>query len=138
MKRSSIPVSQKGVMLLEALVAILIFSIGVLAIVGLQATAIKEAGDARYRTDAAQLANQLVGQMWVVGRGTGLAGFATGGASYNTWLTDVSAALPGVTGNPPTVTLGASGLATIVVKWKAPSEASSASAHTYTVVVQVQ
>ena len=52
-------------MLLEALVAILIFSIGILAMVAMQAVAIKQTGDANYRTRATLLANRLIGQMWV-------------------------------------------------------------------------
>jgi len=57
--------TQSGVMLLEALVGILIFSIGILALVGLQATAIKNQSDAKYRADASYLTNQIIGQMWV-------------------------------------------------------------------------
>ena len=55
---------QTGVMLLEALIAILIFSLGVLGIVGLQASAVKASRDAKYRTDAGLLANELIGEMW--------------------------------------------------------------------------
>lgn len=56
---------QRGSTLLEALVAILIFSIGVLGLIGLQAVSIKNSIDAKYRADAAFLANQIIGQMWV-------------------------------------------------------------------------
>jgi type IV pilus assembly protein PilV len=55
---------QSGVMLIEALIALLIFSVGVLGIVGLQSTAAKVSGDARYRSEAALLANELIGRMW--------------------------------------------------------------------------
>lgn len=55
---------QSGVMLIEALIALLIFSVGVLGIVGLQSTAAKVSGDARYRSEAALLANELIGKMW--------------------------------------------------------------------------
>lgn len=55
-------------MLLEALIAILIFSIGILAIVALQAVSIKLAGDAKYRSDAALLAEEMLAQMWVSDR----------------------------------------------------------------------
>lgn len=56
--------SQSGVMLIEALIALLIFSLGVLGIVGLHSTAAKVSGDARYRSEAALLANELIGRMW--------------------------------------------------------------------------
>lgn len=55
---------QRGVMLIEALIAILIFSIGVLGIIGLQGSAVKVSTDARYRSEAALLANEIIGQMW--------------------------------------------------------------------------
>jgi type IV pilus assembly protein PilV len=54
-------------MLLEALIAILIFSLGILSLVALQATSIQLTSDAKYRTDATLLANRLIGQMWVSG-----------------------------------------------------------------------
>ena len=56
--------TQSGVMLIEAMVGILIFSIGVLALVGLQAVAIKASAEAKYRADASYLANAIVGRMW--------------------------------------------------------------------------
>lgn len=57
--------SERGSSLLEALVAIVIFSIGILALIGLQAVSIKNSSDAKYRADAALLANQIIGQIWV-------------------------------------------------------------------------
>lgn len=56
--------SQQGVVLLEALIAILIFSLGVLGIVGLQAAMIKNTTDAKYRSEASYIAQQRIGQMW--------------------------------------------------------------------------
>jgi len=55
---------QQGVVLLEALVAILIFSMGVLALVGLQAAMIKGTSDSKYRADASFIAQQRIGLMW--------------------------------------------------------------------------
>jgi type IV pilus assembly protein PilV len=57
--------NQQGVMLIEALVAIVVFSIGVLALAGLYATAIKQSADAKSRGEAAYLANQIIAHMWV-------------------------------------------------------------------------
>jgi len=56
---------QEGVMLIEALIAILIFSIGILAVVGMQGAAIKNVTDSRSRSEAAFLASELLAQMWV-------------------------------------------------------------------------
>src|SRR2546422_11585279 len=61
---SQAPKRENGVMLLEALIAILIFSIGILAVVGLQAVSIRNVTDSKHRTEAAFLANNLLSQMW--------------------------------------------------------------------------
>lgn len=134
---------QSGAFLLEALIAILIFSMGILAIVGLQAASIKASGDAKYRSDASLLANQLIGQMWVSDRipATLKTNFETDGDDYDTWADDVEATLPGVADNPPTVVIepvvgpnDTSSMVTITVFWKAPSEST---VHEYSVVTQI-
>jgi type IV pilus assembly protein PilV len=61
---------QTGAYLLEALVGILIFSFGILGIVGLQAQAIRFTNDAEYRAEAVYLANSLISEMWTVNRAT--------------------------------------------------------------------
>ncbi|MCO5108978.1 MAG: type IV pilus modification protein PilV [Burkholderiaceae bacterium] len=55
---------QQGATLIEALVAVLIFSIGILAVVGMQAFAVSAVSDAKYRADASFLANQALGRLW--------------------------------------------------------------------------
>jgi type IV pilus assembly protein PilV len=55
---------QGGMMLVEGMIAILIFSLGILAIIGTQAIAIKQTSDAKFRVDASFLANQSIGAMW--------------------------------------------------------------------------
>jgi len=54
---------QRGVVLIEALLGILIFSIGILALIGMQSVAVKNTTDARYRTEAAYLANGMLSQI---------------------------------------------------------------------------
>ncbi len=56
--------AQQGAMLLEALIAIVIFSMGILALVGLQASMLSNTSNAKYRADASYVAQQRVGQMW--------------------------------------------------------------------------
>lgn len=58
------PAQQQGVVLLEALVAILIFSMGVLALVGLQAAMVKNTSDSRFRSEASFIAQKRIGIMW--------------------------------------------------------------------------
>ena len=59
---------QGGIALLEVLIAILIFSLGILAIVGVQTITVKQATDAKYRSEANLLVNQLIGAMWTSSR----------------------------------------------------------------------
>jgi len=140
---------QSGVMLLESLIAILIFSIGILGIVGMQASTIKASRDAKFRADAGLLANELIGQMWIGARdGATLQGnFETGGPIYAPWAARVAVALPGAgaTENPPLVTVTpgvvgppqTSSTVTVVVRWQAPNEIPLNIIHSYSVVVQI-
>lgn len=55
---------QRGVAIIEALVSMLLFSLGVLALVGLQGSMVRAQTDAKVRADAAYLASEVVGKMW--------------------------------------------------------------------------
>lgn len=55
---------QRGSFILEALIAILIFSFGVLGIVALQAQSLKATNESQYRAEAVYLANSLLATMW--------------------------------------------------------------------------
>lgn len=57
--------TQGGAVILEALIAILIFSMGILALIGLQAAMIKNTTDSRYRAEATFVAQQILGRIWV-------------------------------------------------------------------------
>lgn len=155
---------QGGVMLLEALIAILIFSLGILSLVALQATSIQLTSDAKYRTDASLLANKLLGQMWASGLDLAQlkTDFENGGARYNAWqaivasrdgLPGVSAAADGVDSTLPLVTVDATagetaGQVVITMFWRTPEMPRSGepanlptscrvSRHCHTVVSQI-
>ena len=108
---------QSGIMLLEALIAVLIFSLGILAVIALQAVAIKLTGDAKYRTDATLMANRLIGQMWVSGgtAATLKTNFEAGGTAYTAWLNGVVKSNPagGVEGLPDVATAATGGVSTL-------------------------
>jgi type IV pilus assembly protein PilV len=131
---------QAGFSLIEALVAIVIFSIGILALVALQVTSVRQASNAKYRSDAALLVNQLIGLMWVSDRTTSTlqTNFNTGGASYNQWAATVQAQLPGATASAPTVAVAADGQVTVNIFWKAPNEQDSDPHHRYTAIARIQ
>lgn len=109
--------SQQGVMLLEALVAILIFTLGVIAVMGMQAVSISQVSQAKFRTDASYLANQITGKMWV--DQANLASYATAGAPGRvTWDTTVAKTLPSGVG---VIAINGT-VATVTIQWQQPSE----------------
>jgi len=65
MIRNLKPARQDGIVLLEALAAILVFSFGILAFLWMQASATRQVTDSKYRLEASFAANQLLGDMWV-------------------------------------------------------------------------
>src|SRR5207249_11383455 len=102
---SQAPKRENGVMLLEALIAILIFSIGILAVVGLQAVSIRNVTDSKHRTEAAFLANNLLSQMWT--DAANIARHADPGSGgvptrLTGWVADVNGRLPAAA-TPPSV-----------------------------------
>lgn len=111
---------QQGMMLLEGLIAIVIFSFGILAIIGLQATTVKQTTDAKYRLDASFLANQSIGLMWA--NRTNLAVHA---------VTDE--AVSSLPNGKRTVTVSGNQV-TVTVTWKMPGESAT---HSYTAIAQI-
>jgi type IV pilus assembly protein PilV len=113
---------QSGVMLIEALIGILIFSIGILALLGMQATAMRATIDAKYRSEAAFLANEIIGVMWV--NRANLSQFATASCSSNTecnaWNARVQAILPS---GAATIVISTQ-QATVTVSWQRPGEST--------------
>ena len=143
---------QQGAMLLEALIAILIFSMGILAIIGLQAASVRLSGDAKYRTDANMLANKVIGQMWVDNRTPAQLTakyVSASGVGYAAWASEVQAVLPGIAGqaaNQPTIQIALppvtnpnapTSLVTVTVFWNLPGEAP-ANRHSAIVIAQIR
>ena len=143
---------QRGVMLLEALIGILLFSIGILAVVALQASATKAVTQAKFRTDASFLADQVIGQMWA--NRTNAAAYAYAGgavpAVLTAWMQEVNGRLPNAATYPPTVAIAPTAYAgpptytayqvTVTIFWQLPDEFSRATrppAHslTFTTVI---
>ena len=132
---------ERGVMLIEALLAILIFSLGILAVVGMQSVAIKEVSQSKYRSDAAFLTQELMAQMWTDNGNIALYSFGGGGtppARLQQWVQKVNAALPGNIAPVVNVTAPTAQGAnvTIQVFWQVPEEAAQNPPvrHTYTIV----
>lgn len=134
--RTQAPAKQGGVMLLEALIAILIFSVGILALVAMQGLAINYTSEAKYRSDASFLANEIISQMWV--DRANLANYAYPGGTapeLATWITKVNNTLPQGATNPPTVAVDVTtGTVDITVRWLPPNAEAARNYRTIAVV----
>ena len=102
--------AQSGVMLLEALLGLLIFSLGVLALVAMQAVSISNVSNAKYRVEAAFAAQELMNYMWLSDPtpDTLKLGFAYPGGNSTylmNWVTKLQGGtgLPGAGTYPPIV-----------------------------------
>lgn len=121
---------QNGSVLLEGLLAILIFSVGLLSILMLLSTALSEVGNARYRTEASLLAADLIAEMWTGDRTAASlqARYTdTTAADYQRWQQQVVARLPGISAktNQPTVSVDKNRFITIRLNWKIPGQTQS-------------
>ncbi|MET4676699.1 MULTISPECIES: hypothetical protein [unclassified Luteibacter] len=151
MKRLRLRASHRsGFVMIDALIAILIFSVGVMGLLAVQANATLLAAEAKYRTDAALQADRLVAQMWTSDTATLVANFqgdpnTLTAPAYAAWLNQLDCSqakastncLPGVAAYPPTVAITAAGLVTITVRWKSPNAANADPAHQYVTITQI-
>jgi type IV pilus assembly protein PilV len=156
---------QAGMMLLEALVGILIFSIGILALVAMQARSVSTLADAQYRVEAVNLSNRLLSQIWVNADRSNDAALQTsllqfqhqaGGApcDFNggiapspiatAWLGMVQPLLPGASDAryqqvlvEPVIGATTVNRVTITLCWVAPNEPAGSAPHRHTVVAYV-
>lgn len=150
-KQSKFKCIQAGASLMEALVAILIFSIGIIAMMALQAVSIKNSIDAKYRADASYLANKIIAEMWVdrpninsysnfatsVTPACTPAGTASTYGKTIAWASEVAAALPGATANKQSIvvtTVAGITQVSVMVCWKSPQETET---HNFLVTAQI-
>jgi type IV pilus assembly protein PilV len=112
---------QGGATLIEVLVSLLIFSLGILGMVAMQAKSVSYSVDAEDRTRAAALVNQLVADMWVEG--------TNAPTTLTAWKLRVSDAtvsgLPSGLGVTASSTTSGITTTTITITWRAPSKTSN-------------
>jgi type IV pilus assembly protein PilV len=121
--------SQRGATLIEGLVAITIFSLGILAVIGMMTTHMSTAGDARYRMDAVQFTDSILADMRVSDAGTLSSAFSgPSGAKYVEWaqrIQDAKLPLAGVDEETAQLDIAIVGRnVTITVLWRAPADRS--------------
>jgi type IV pilus assembly protein PilV len=111
--------SVRGIALIEVLVAMLIFMLGVLGLVGLQGTMTRVQTDSKMRADAANLASEAIGRMWVdIANLSAYAGTTTcTAASCLEWRSKVTSVLPG---GGATITVDSNGDVAVTVTWAMP------------------
>jgi len=111
-KRRPLRRHQRGVMLIEVLVSILIFSFGLLGAVAMQIRAVQYSANAEDRNRAALFANEIASTMLL----TGTVALPT--AVTANWNTRVGAAGTGLPGGVGDIAVDATGrTATIRVRW---------------------
>lgn len=109
-------VRQRGVMLLEVLVSVLIFSFGILGVVAMHARGTQLSTNAEDRNRAALLANEMATAMLL--RGSNDVSNAALSTYYSAWQTRVGdAAGTGLPGGTGTVSAVAANTVTITVQW---------------------
>ena len=139
MTRNMRPTKQRGALLLEGLIGILLFSIGILAVVALQGSATKAVTQAKFRSDASFLADQLIGQVWANRTNAATYAYCGGGAApgvLTKWITDVNARLPNSVTYKPCVQVTPTNYASgpmaysanqvnVTLSWQTPDEFNS-------------
>lgn len=139
MDMNRISIQQTGSVILEALIAILIFSIGILALVGMQATAISSVADAKYRSTASFLANQMIGTIWATRLNNvaanasnvkvaspdpsfacNLCSTANGNSYTQAWMASGVAGLPNGTAS---IAIASNVVVTVTIGWQPPKDA---------------
>lgn len=131
------PSRVRGIALIEALVAVLIFAFGVIGLVGLQVAMTRAQGTAKYRADAAYLSSQVLGQMWA--DRTKLDSFNTAGADpcddyvpCKDWAAKVADALP--KGKADIAASQATGVVTMTITWSVSAEGT----HTHVLTTSIR
>jgi type IV pilus assembly protein PilV len=149
---SARPRACRGASLLEALIALLIFSIGLLGLLGLQANALGASRDSQYRAEAAVLAHEIIGIMWTDranltqyahngsgGTACAPSGTATDNVNALRWLNQFTTSgnarfLPGATAAAQQIVVDTDRTVRVTLCWRGPQDAGW---HNYTAVARI-
>jgi type IV pilus assembly protein PilV len=119
-----------GISLIEVLVVLVLFSFGLIGMVGLQARALQTSVGAEDSARAALLANDMASRMW------GARSVTLDAAVVEVWNDRVADQTQGGLPNGEGTVTVAGNVATIRVTWRAPHEPSTAG-HVYQTQVQM-
>ena len=109
------------------MLAILIFSVGLISILKLLTTTLTEVGNARYRSEASLLASSLIAEMWIGDRSLVNLSNRYGSndaQGYKNWRDLVASKLPGITAttNKPVITIDSARNVNINIYWQVPGD----------------
>jgi Tfp pilus assembly protein PilV len=79
--------SQQGSFIIEAIISLILFAVGLISLMSLSAQAINQVGQSKARNDASYLVGELLSEMWV-----------SGTVNVTTWNTRLQTVLPEATG----------------------------------------
>lgn len=129
--------ARRGFTVIEVLVALLVFSLGILAMVSVQATAVRMATDARDRAIATFLADQILARMLISDPATAgsfahqptgttacsPSGTASANAAVTEWLAEVARQLPNAASTEQQIVVDtATSLVTVRLCWQNGNE----------------
>jgi type IV pilus assembly protein PilV len=104
---------QRGSMMIEVLVSVVLLSISVLGLVRILGQSVKDSGELEYRAVASTMADETIGRMWVMAS----ANLGTYAAAQTGNITDLPNGTRTVTVNGNVVT--------VVITWQVPGASAS-------------
>jgi type IV pilus assembly protein PilV len=119
--------SQTGSAMIEGLTAITVFSLGILGVVGLQASVLENNAQSQFRAEASYLAQEIIGlasadaanaTCYTVNPAAGACTNPAADAAVEDWQGRVLETLPGADVELPKVELDADGNFTVTLQWK--------------------
>lgn len=102
------PATQRGSMMVEVLVSVVLLSISVLGLVRVLGQSVKDSGELGYRSVASTMADETIGRMWVMAPD-----------DYADYAESVSGDIAELPGGTRAVAVNGN-IVTITVSWQAP------------------
>ena len=127
---------QKGFFVVEAIVAIFVFVVGILGVLKVQTDSIAATSESYYRIQAAFFAENIVGQMTL--DKNNIASYADGSSEeYKLWLEQLNKALPKSDLNLPEIKVqdvGTTKLVDVIIYWQKPLDSEVSKFKTQTTI----
>ncbi len=109
---------QSGSFVIEALISILLFAVGIVALMIVMAQSTNQSGLSKVRNDASYLAGELIGDLWVSVSSTAV-GLNT--VDTSAWQSHVASVMPPGSPAPLLTYSGTTGI-NILIQWPDPKD----------------